>query len=62
MLATGLPSCARHRQVVETYLQDRNVTPGLSVCSRSHHNVLVCDGQMGEKEKWTNLNIMETLG
>jgi hypothetical protein len=34
----------------------------MATCSGSHHNVQVCVGQMGEKEKWNNLSIMKRDG
>lgn len=31
-------------------------------CNRSHHDVRVCDGQTGEKKKWSRLSIIKRDG
>lgn len=60
----AVPSVARHRRALDIFLQcewvmsPRGSTAAWPAWSRSHDNAQIRGRQMGEKEKWGNLSVM----
>ena len=67
-----LPPCGEQEEEDRQRLAECHATHRLALqwgwpsawpdCSGISHNVQVCGGQMGEKEKWSSLSIMKRRG